>query len=342
MTESNVAIVGAGPIGVELAAALKRASVDYVQFESGQIAQTIYEFAPQMRFFSSSQRIQLAAIPIQTTDQSKCTREEYLAYLRSLVQQLGLEVRTYERVTEIERIGAKYLLRTQTRSGREHTHQTSNLVLATGGTSTPRTLGILGEELPHVGHDLNDPHKYFRRHVLVVGGRNSAIEAALRCYHAGADVAISYRNAQFHDRVKYWLKPEVEMLVETGRIDGFMETIPVAISADAVRLHRIGSDETIKVPADFVLLMIGYIADMSLFQQVGVELVEPDNAPVHNEQTMETNVPGVYVAVTAVAGTQTTFQVFLENCHVHVDRIVAALIGAAPPPTPAPIAVPET
>lgn len=342
MTESDVAIVGAGPIGVELGAALKRASVDYVQFEAGQIAQTIYEFAPQMRFFSSSQRIQLAAIPIQTTDQSKCTREEYLAYLRSLVQQLGLEVRTYERVTEIERIGAKYLLRTQTRSGHEHTHRTAKLVLATGGTSTPRTLGILGEELPHVGHDLDDPHKYFRRRVLVVGGRNSAVEAALRCYHAGADVAISYRNAQFHDRVKYWLKPEVEMLIETGRIDGFMGTIPVAISSDAVTLQRVDSDETIEVPADFVLLMIGYIADMSLFQQVGVELVEPAHAPVYNEQTMETNVPGVYVAGTAVAGTQTTFQVFLENCHVHVDRIVAALIGAAPPPPPTAIAVPET
>ncbi len=295
-----------------------------------------------MRFFSSSERIQLADVPIQTTDQSKCTREEYLAYLRSLVQQLGLEVRTYERVTEIERIGAKYLLRTQTQSGHEHTHRTSKLVLATGGTATPRTLGILGEELPHVGHDLNDPHKYFRRRVLVVGGRNSAVEAALRCYHAGADVAISYRNAQFHDRVKYWLKPEVEMLVETGRIDGFMGTIPIAISSDAVTLQHVDSDETIEVPADFVLLMIGYIADMSLFQQVGVELVEPANAPVYNEQTMETNVPGVYVAGTAVAGTQTTFRVFLENCHVHVDRIVAWLTGSALPPTPVPMGTPET
>lgn len=342
MTESGVAIVGAGPIGVELAAALKRAHIDYVQFDTGQIAQTIYDFAPQMRFFSSSERIALADVPIQTTAQAKCSREEYLAYLRSLVQQLGLEVRTYERITGIERTAEEFLLQTRTLSGQEHTHRSPRLVLATGGTSKPRTLGIPGEELPHVTHDLGDPHKYFQRRVLVIGGRNSAVEAALRCYHAGAQVAISYRNAQFHDRVKYWLKPEIEMLIDTGRIDGLLKTIPVAISSNAVTLQHGDGNDRIEVAADFVLLMIGYEADMSLFQQIGVELDEPNNAPTFSELTMETNIPGVYVAGTAVAGTQTTFQVFLENCHVHVDRIVAALTGSAPPPTPAPMGTLET
>ncbi len=348
MTRTDVAVIGAGPIGLELAIALKRAGVDYVQFEAAQIGQTIYAFPPQMRFFSSPGRIGIGGVPLQTLDQSKATREEYLTYLRAVALQFGLAVRTYEPVVGIERDGGGFELRTLPAGRLEQTCRARRIVIATGGTGRPRRLDIPGEALPHVSHDLGDPHRYFRRRVLVVGGKNSAVEAALRCHHVGADVAISYRRAAFDARaVKYWLLPEINMLIETRRIAGHLQTVPTGISTTHVTLHPAGGNgaergEATHVPADFVLLMIGFEADMTVCRLAGVELTGPAQAPVFDELTMQTNVPGVYVAGTAAAGTQDKYSVFLENCHVHVERIVAALTGAAPPPAPAPIARPET
>jgi thioredoxin reductase (NADPH) len=332
MIRTDVIVIGAGPIGLELAVALKRAEVDYVQIEAGQIAEMIYRFPPLMRFFSSPERIAIAGVPIHTIDQSKCRREEYLAYLRSIVEQFDLEVNAFERVIDIvpERGGFKVI--TENRWSERHDYHAGRLVLATGGTSRPRELGVPGEDLPHVGHDLRDPHYYFRRRVLVVGGRNSAVEAALRCFHAGADVTLSYRRDAFPKSVKYWLLPEINMLIDTGRIHGHFETMPKSITTNHVTLRSLTDGDDIYVTADEVLLMIGYEADMSLFEMAGVKLVEPQREPVFDEATMETNVPGVFVAGTAVAGTQRRYTIFLENCHEHVDRIVAALTGRPAPP----------
>ncbi len=183
---------------------------------------------------------------------------------------------------------------------------------------------------------------YFRRRVLVVGGRNSAVDAALRLFHAGASVALSYRGEAFPDRVKYWLKPEIENLCQTGRIAAHFKTVPTLITESHVELRPVAGGEPFDVPADFVLLMVGYVADMGLFRMAGVELSGDREVPTFDEQTMETNVPGLYVAGTATAGTQQSgVRVFLENCHVHADRIVASITGAPPPPTPEPEGLPE-
>lgn len=327
----EVAIIGAGPIGLELAVALKRAGVPYLHVDARQIAETIARFAPQTRFFSSNDRIAIAGVPLQTADQSKATREEYLAYLRSIVQMFDLQVRTYEPVTGIERADGGFLLTTRPAAG-ERTYRAKRIVLTTGGTSRPRKLGIAGEDLPHVSHRFQDPHAYFRRKVLIVGGRNSAIEAALRCHAAGAEVTMSYRRAAFDPTdVKYWLLPEVNGKIESGAIRVCFGTIPTEIKPAEVILRRVdGSEETV-IPADFVLPLVGFEADMSLCRMAGVELAPPNAAPVFDERTMQTNVPGVYVAGTVIGGTQERFRVFIENCHVHVARIVAHLTGAVLP-----------
>ena len=189
---------------------------------------------------------------------------------------------------------------------------------------------------------LDDPHKYFRRRVLIVGGRNSAVEAALRLHHASTAVTLSYRGKAFPRGVKYWLRPEIDYLVEKSRITAHFETVPVAIHPTYTELAPVDGDESFEVPADFVLLMTGYVADMSLFRRAGVELSGDREVPRYDEQTMQTNVPGLFVAGTATAGTQRSgVRVFLENCHVHVDRILAAITGAAPPATPEPEGLPE-
>jgi thioredoxin reductase (NADPH) len=343
MERTEVAIVGAGPIGLELAVTLKLAGIDYLHFEKRQIGQTIYWFPPATRFFSSNDRLAIAGIPIQTVDQSKATREDYLAYLRTVATTYDLAVRTYERVTGIERTGGGDFVLTTRRSDGEHRYAAGTVVLTTGGTARPRMLGIPGEDLPHVSHYFHDPHVYFRKHVLIVGGKNSAVEAALRCYHAGAHVAMSYRRARFDPHhIKYWLLPELEGRIQRGEIACHYSTEPVTIAPAHVTLRRGGGEAAVDVPADFVLLMVGYVADMSLFRAAGVTLEGPGEAPVYNEETMETSVPGLYVAGTAVAGSQTSYRVFIENCHVHAERIRAALTGAPPPRRPQDRLLPES
>src|SRR5687767_11626308 len=240
LESTDVAVIGAGPIGLELAVALKRAGFDYLHFDARQIGYTVSWFAPQTRFFSSNERIAIAGVPLQTPDGGKCTREQYLTYLRTVVQQFDLRVRTYEPVVGIDPIPGSggFTLTTNPASG-ERRYRANRVVLATGGTDRPRRLNIPGEDLPHVSHYFDDPHKYFRKRVLVVGGKNSAVEAALRCHNAGAYVSLSYRRPKLPAKsVKYWLLPEINGLMESGRITAYFGTVPTEITPTRVRLER--------------------------------------------------------------------------------------------------------
>ncbi|MGA3068456.1 MAG: NAD(P)-binding domain-containing protein [Tepidisphaeraceae bacterium] len=339
--DAQVAIVGAGPIGIELAVALKKAGIDYLQFDGKQIGYTVSWFAPQTRFFSSNERIAIAGVPLVTIDQSKCTREQYLAYLRSVVTQFDLKIHAYEPVTQIAREGGGFVLTTRHRDG-EKRYRVEKVVLATGGTARPRRLNVPGEDLPHVSHYFADPHEYFGQRLHIIGGKNSAVEAALRAQQAGAIVSMSHRRAEFDSaRIKYWLWPEISGLIKAGRIAVYFNSHPEEIRADRVILRQAGNAR-IEVPADFVLALIGYEADMTLCRQAGVELDGPGSAPRFDPGTMLTSVPGLYVAGTAIAGTQERFSVFIENCHVHVDRILASLTGQSPPHAPIPLDRPES
>ncbi len=338
----EVAIVGAGPIGLELAVGLKRAGIEYLQFDARQIGHTVSWFAPQTHFFSSSERIAIAGVPLQTLDQLKPTREQYLAYLRGVVQQFDLDVHTYEPVMGIERNGDEFELHT-VGGGEARTYRAKRIVLATGGTAHPRMLGVAGEELPHVSHYFEDPHMYFNRRVLIVGGRNSAVEAAIRLHHIGAKVSLSYRGHQIdeHD-IKYWLYPEMTGLIKSGRVSAYFRSVVEEITGAHVVLRHLDGGELRMVGADMVLLLIGYAADLTLCRQLGVELRGPGNVPVYDERTMQSNVPGVYLAGTVIGGTQEKYRVFLENCHVHVERIVAAVQGRLAPRREVAFAQPES
>ena len=331
-TETDVAVVGAGPIGIELAVALKRAGVEYVQLDAKQVGFTMSWWAPQTKWFSSNDRIAIAGVPLQTWDQGKSTREEYLAYLRRIVIEFDLPVRTYEPVTDVKKL-ADGRFELTTRPGGRESGATAivlarHVVFATGGTDYPRRLNIPGEDLPHVSHYFTDPHTYFRKRLLVVGGRNSAVEAALRCHVAGAKVSVSYRGHSVDNNgIKYWLLPEFNGLVRAGTITGLYDTVPTAITPTHVTLASTRGGATTDAPFDFVLLLVGYHADAGLLRRAGIALDGESNLPKYDGRTMETNVPGIYVAGCAVGGTQEKYQIFLENCHVHVPRIVAAVQG---------------
>src|SRR4051794_3061514 len=183
MTPTKVAIIGAGPLGIELAVALKRASIPHLHFDAKQIGYTISWFPPQTRFFSSNERIAIAGVPLQTPDQMKCTREQYLTYLRTIVQQFNLKINTYEPVINIQPHAAGGFTLTTLQNGIEKSYTAQKIVLATGGTAHPRKLNVPGEDLPHVHPHWSDPHDYFNKKVLVVGGKNSAVETALRFHN---------------------------------------------------------------------------------------------------------------------------------------------------------------
>jgi thioredoxin reductase (NADPH) len=333
---TNIAIVGAGPIGIELAVSLKRLGVEYLHFDAQQIGHTLSWWPRDTTFFSTTERIEIAGVPIQSTAQGRTTGEEYLAYLRSIVEQFDLQVNTYEPVVGLGRTDGGFLLRTQPQTG-PRTYLARNVVLASGDMHRPHRLQIPGEDLPHVSHYFHDVHPYFRRRLLIVGGRNSAAEAALRCWRAGAQVALSYRRATFDQRlVKHWILPDLQAQIEVGMIGFHPLTAPLEITPGHVVLARLDeagcpTGETIRQPADFVLLLTGFEADMTLFQQAGVLLDGPSQTPRFDPATMETDVPGLYVAGTAAAGQrQEKYTVFIENSHVHVGRIVQALTGRWP------------
>jgi thioredoxin reductase (NADPH) len=199
----------------------------------------------------------------------------------------------------------------------------------------PNKLGILGEDLPHVSHYFTDPHKYFRKRLLIVGGRNSAVEAALRCWRGGSQVSLSYRRATFDENlVKNHILPDLLAQIELGTIDFYPETVPVEITPEKVILKEVSGSpnegKCFDVPVDFVLLNTGFIQNPRLFEMAGVKLLGEQRSPEYDNETMETNVPGLYVIGTAAAGTQKTYRLFIENCHEHVGKVHTALTGKWP------------
>lgn len=333
----DVAIIGAGPIGLELAVSFQRAGASYLIFDAGQIGQTFLNWPDDTEFFSTPERIAIAGVPIPTITQRRITAEHYLAYLRAVVEQFDLRLNTYEGVERVEQCNGGFELHTRTLAGR-HAYRAKAVVFASGGMARPRRLGIPGEDLPHVTHYFDNPHVYFRKRLLVVGGRNSAAESALRAWRAGAGVTISYRRPEISaERVKQILYDEVRTLIERGKMGFLPCTQPVEITPTHVVLAPTGEDgrpvegERTRYETDFVLLQTGYEADMSLLAGAGVALHGEAQEPHYNPDTMETNVPGLYVAGTAAAGTQTKFRLFIETSHQHVYKIVKRLTGYEPP-----------
>lgn len=326
----QVIIVGAGPIGLELHVVLKQMGIDVLHLEAGAIGQTITWYPKQARFFSSPERIAIAGVPLNTPDQTKATREQYLAYLRSVVQQFDLPIATHEPVRHVERDEAGvFTVKTSQR-----TASCDHLVLAIGDMHLPRKLDIPGEDLPHVSHYFDEPHETFNRNLLIVGGRNSAAEAALRCHRAGANVTLSYRGDTLDDNgIKYWILPELKALIKAGEIQFHPNTTPTNISNTHVTLKSTSdiAHQTSDIPIHHVLLLTGYAQDKTLFEMLGINLVGENRAPEVDSATMQTNVPNLYIAGTAAAGTQQRFKLFIENCHTHCAKIAQAITGENPP-----------
>ena len=326
--ETEVVIIGAGPIGVEMAAVLQRQGTRYALLDAGALGESITRWPRDTRFFSSSEWVAVAGIPIQTRDQGIVTGEEYLAYLRQTVEVLNLNLITYEAVEKITPLpDSGFRLSTRTHSGTQNQYRTRFVILAGGDMNHPRLLGIPGEDLPHVTHYWRDPHTYFQKRLLIVGGKNSAVEAAIRCWRAGVRVSISYRGPALDEkRLISRLYLEIDLLIQNRQIDFYGSTTPRRIEGGRVILSP-GDRE---VPADFVYLATGFTMDEELYKQLGIPLTGPERIPSFDPATMETPAPGAYVIGTATGGNQRRYRVFITTSHIHCLRAARSMFPDRP------------
>ncbi len=323
--DANTAIIGAGPIGIEIAANFKRLGLSYLHFDSGQVGQTIHNWPAETPFFSSPERVAIAGIPVQTVHQNMLTGEEYLAYLRAVVEYYDLDIMTYRRVTGIAKIPGGFEIRSDFR-GTASLHRVENIVLAHGNMHAHRLPGVPGEEGEHVDLHYRNVHRYFRKDLLIVGGRNSAVEAAIRCWRAGARVTLMHRGASLDkNRLNSRYHLEISILIDKGKIAFLPSSRLKEIRTDEVSFLRDGAPATIKT--DFVMLCLGFAKDTSMFEQLGIEL-DADGSPDYSEETMETSAPGAYLAGTAAGGARDSYGIFVGTSHIHVERIVRSLAKA--------------
>jgi len=321
-------IIGAGPIGIELAIEFKRIGASYIHLEAGQIGETISQYAPQTVFFSSPDRLALAGVPFTTLNQQKATKEEYLHYLRDLVEQFDLSIRTEHRVESIAHAQSLFKLEVVVSRALEMVNRETitarKIILAIGDLHHPNMLDVPGEHLSHVSHQLEDPHHYFRKDVLIIGGKNSAVEAAIRLQRVGAKVSLSYRHAELpKERIKYWLYPELIYLIRSGQVQFLPQTTLREISPKSALLFSQDLQQELNIPVDRVLLLTGYLQDKSLFNALGLALESEALKPKLNPETLEASVPGVYVIGTARAGTQQgKVTEYIETSHVHVALLI--------------------
>jgi thioredoxin reductase (NADPH) len=326
MPVRDIIIVGAGPSGLAAAITAKQHNLDYQILEQGVLVNSIFRFPPQMVFFTTPELLEIGGVPFMSPYE-KPTRHEALNYYRKVVDKYDLSIAYDEAVTSISRESANgdadsvFAIETQSSRGVRRVRHARFVVLAIGYFDRPVTLGIPGEDLPHVHHFFSEAHPYYRQRVVVVGGGNSAAESALELYRAGAHVTLIHRHAELKNTIKYWVRPDIENRIREESIAARLSTCVTEIRPTSVVTR--GASGTEEIPADAVFLLTGYRADSDLMARAGVTF-NARNAPHHNPETFETNVPNLFVAGGAIAGDDTG-TVFIENGRFHGAKIVEVI-----------------
>jgi thioredoxin reductase (NADPH) len=315
----DVIIIGAGPCGLSTAIELKKAGFNPLILEKGCITNSIYHFPLGMTFFSSPDRIEIGDVPFPTIHE-KPTRAEGLTYYRRLVEHFQLRINQYQPVNHVK-VGPYHFEVWSTYRGKKKIFHSKYLVIATGYYGKPNLLNIPGENFPHVYHYFREAHPYAGRNVVVIGGKNSAVDTALELSYVRAKVTMIYRQSSFQPSVKSWVKPLIEAAIQNGRVNMYWETEVEEIKEDAVIVRH--ESEKMKIPTEFVFAMTGYRPDASLLQGAGVQFQSGSTVPIFSE-SMETTVPNLYVAGVVICGEETS-KVFIENGRLHGKHIVQSI-----------------
>ena len=323
MNTLDVLIVGAGPAGLAAAIAATKAGLTYQVIEKGALVNSLQHYPTEMVFFTTPELMEIGGLPFVSPN-DKPTRMEALRYYRRATDTYNLAIAFDQKVDRISRDGDTFVVHARHALGGQTTWRGHRIVLATGAYDSPNAIGVPGEDLPHVSHYFTAPHPYYRKQVVIVGGKNSAAEAALDLYRAGARVTIVHRRAALGDSIKYWVKPDIENRIKEGSIAARFNTHVIEITPTHVVVEQDGVRG--ELPADGVFLLTGYISDNRLLHEAGVEIDPETCGPRHNPETYETNVKGLYVIGAMVAG-KASGRIFIENGRFHGDLVIAEIAG---------------
>jgi thioredoxin reductase (NADPH) len=313
MDKYDVIIIGAGPIGLACGIEAKKAGLDYVIFDKGCLVNSIYHYPYNMTFFSTSDRLEIGDVPF-ISHGGKPNRSEALEYYRRVCSSWSLQIKLYEQVISLKADdGGHHVI---TSKGRYHAKA---VIISLGFYDLPYLLNVPGETLPKVLHYYNEPHPYFAQKIVVIGAANSAVDVALETWRKGAEVTMVIREGGIRDSVKYWVKPDIENRIEEGSIKAYFHSHVTRITQHAVEIET--PDGIVTLDNDFVLAMTGYQPPFKFMEAAGIHFHDDSfHTPVYNEQTMETNVPDLYLAGVVCGGLKTN-KWFIENSRVHAEMI---------------------
>jgi thioredoxin reductase (NADPH) len=315
----DLLVIGAGPTGMACAIDAQRAGFSVILVDKGCLCNSLFHYPAHMTFFTTPELLEIGDMPFSSPNQ-KPNRSEALEYYRKVAEHYQLDVRQYETVYSVAGSDNAFVVRTEDRFGRKVEHRARKLVVATGYYDLPNYLNIPGEDLSKVKHYYHEPHPFYGLDVVVIGGKNSAAIAALDLWRHGARVTLVHRGAEMHRHVKYWILPDINNRVKNGEITAYFGSSVASVAEDTVTLTTPDGDKTI--PNDFVFALTGYHPDFSFIERLGVLLdAANDRCPVCDPTTLESNVPGIYLAGVIVAGERTN-EIFIENGRFH-GRLIA-------------------
>jgi thioredoxin reductase (NADPH) len=320
----DLLVIGAGPTGLACAIEAQRAGFTALLVDKGCLCNSLFHYPSNMIFFTTPELLEIGNMPFSSPNQ-KPNRNEALEYYRKVAEHYNLDVRQYENVEEVDGSDGNFTVHTMDRFGRPLQHRARKLVIATGYYDLPNYLGIPGEDLSKVKHYYHEPHPFYGLDVLVIGGKNSAAIAALDLWRHGAKVTLVHRAAEMHRHVKYWILPDINNRIKNGEVKAYFNSNVTNIAEDDVTLST--PDGTVTLANQFVFALTGYHPDFSFIERLGVMLDEAnDRCPVCDPATLESNVPGIYLAGVIVAGERTN-EIFIENGRFHGQLIAEDLRG---------------
>ncbi|MGR9049900.1 YpdA family putative bacillithiol disulfide reductase [Halobacillus faecis] len=323
MQEEKVIIIGGGPCGMSAAIELQKEGIEPLIIEKGNIVNSIYHYPTHQTFFSSSEKLEIGNIPF-ITERQKPVRNEALAYYRAVAGREDLRVNTYEKVNQVERNGNGFVIYSEKGDGEEKSYRANQIVIATGYYDQPNYMNVKGEDLPKVMHYFKEGHPFYKKNVVIIGGKNSAADAALELEKSGAHITVLYRGEDYSKSIKPWILPQFEALVNKGIIDMEFCANVKEITKDEVVYECHGEEK--RIENDFVFAMTGYRPDHAFLTKMGVEMDEDTGRPSFDEDTMETNVQGIYIAGVIAAGYNNN-EIFIENGRHHGGKIAKAVIN---------------
>ncbi|WP_128894092.1 YpdA family putative bacillithiol disulfide reductase [Longirhabdus pacifica] len=314
MEKEKVIIIGAGPCGLSAAAECQKQGLNPLIIEKGSVVHSIYQYPTYLSFHSSADRLEIADIPFMTPNE-KPTRHEGLNYYRTVASRLHLRIHMYEEVVQLEKTAAgTFMMTTQHRTKGKQQYETENVIIATGYFDHPKTLHIPGEDLPKVSHFYKEAHPYYQMKVAIIGGKNSAVDAAIELERAGAEVTVIYRQEALSPSVKAWTKPVFESLVAKDRINMLWSAEVNEIKEESIIYSQNG--KRVEMENDFVFALTGYRPDRTFMTQLGIQIDQETGAPFFHEHSMESNVEGAYIAGVIAAGENANV-IFIENGREH-------------------------